>query len=63
MKEETQKAKFELIEEVERDMQGNRDYISATFGKFVWGEDIAPFEGADYLDNVENLILPISEID
>ena len=63
VEEETQKAKFELIEEVEKDMQGNRDYLLATFGKFVRDEIIAPFEVSDYLNNVENLVDPISNMD
>ena len=63
VEEETQKAEFELIEEVEKDMQGNRDCLLATFGTFVRDEIIAPFEGSDYLNNVENLIDPISNMD
>ena len=60
--EETQKAKFELIEEVENDMQGNRDNILATFGKLARDNNIEAFKGTDYLNNVENLIDPISNM-
>ena len=57
---ETERTKLELIEDVEKDMQGNRDYILT---KFVWDEDIAPFKGRDYIDIIENLIDPISNMD
>ena len=62
VEEETQKAKFALIEEVERDMQGNRDYILREFEKFT-RDDVPDFEGGDYMSNIENLILPISDMD
>lgn len=62
VEEETLKAKFALVEEVERDMDGNRTYLLETFAKFDQ-DGVDPFEEVDYLDNVKNLIEPISEMD
>ena len=41
--EEVEKTKFELIKEVEVDMQANRDHISSVFGKLIRDNDIEPY--------------------
>ena len=60
--EEVEKTKFELIEEVELDMQGNRDHITGVFGKLLRDNDIEPYGDTPYLDNIENVMKPISEM-
>ena len=62
IEQEVEKTKFELIEEVELDMQGNRDHITAVFSKLDRDNDIEPFDGTDYLENIENVMKPISEM-
>ena len=62
IEQEVEKTKFELIEEVELDMQGNRDHITAVFSKLHRDNDIEPFDGTDYLENIENVMKPISEM-
>ena len=63
VEQETERTKFELIKEVERDMQGNRDYILGTFGKLVRDNNLEAFEGIEYLKNVEDLIAPILDME
>ena len=43
-------------------MQGIRDNILAKFGKLMRDDNIEPSEGTDYLDNVEDVMKPISEM-
>ena len=43
-------------------MQGNRDYIMSVFAKLVRDNNIEPYNGTDYLDNVEEVMKPISEM-
>lgn len=53
---------FELIEEVELDKQGNRDHILVTFGKLVRDNVIEPYGDTPYLENVEDVMRPISDM-
>ena len=59
--EEVEKTKFELIEEVEDDLQGVRDKLIARFAKLHRDNEIAPFGEKDYLDHIEDLLKPISK--
>ena len=62
IEEEVEKTKFELIANVEQDIQGNRDHILGVFGKLVRDNDIEAFGDVAYLDNVEDLLAPISDM-
>ena len=59
---EVEKTKFALIKEVELDMQRNRDHILGVFGKLVRDNNIEAFGDVAYLDNVEDLLAPISDM-
>ena len=60
--EEVEKTKFELIEEVEDDLQGVRDKLMARFTKLHRDNEIAPFGEEDYLEHIEDLLNPISNM-
>ena len=62
IEEEVEQTKFEVIEEVENDMQGNRDNILARFAKLVRDIIIEPYGETDYLKHVEEVMKPISEM-
>ena len=61
--EEVEQTKFEVIEEVEQDLQGVRDKLFARFGKLARDNEIAPFGETDYLEHIEELLKPISEME
>ena len=61
--EEVEQTKFELIEEVEADLQGVRDKLLARFGKVARDNDIPDYKGTNYLEHIEELLNPISNME
>ena len=61
--EEVEKTKFELIEEVEADLQGVRGKLLGRFGKVARDNEIADYKGTNYLEHIEELLNPISNME